>query len=152
MPRRRGRGARSPTAISVHHSVPPGFHEEQRPIYPVLVTGAVITVMGALLVGTGAAIASARVGAPTQRAHEESQDNAFVFTTLGLAHLGVGLPLLTLGLLARCAVYVQDRAANLSPSTQQMKKALRMLDPQGLLDGRLRLYLRAAASLASFSR
>jgi hypothetical protein len=66
------------------------------------------------LVGAGAAIASARVGTSSQRAHEASQDNALVFTTLGLAHLGVGLPLLTLGLLARRTVYVPDRAANLS--------------------------------------
>ncbi len=93
---------------------PPGYHEERRLYYGALITGAVLTGVGALFVGWGASLRAhaEQEGEPESR--DDDRANADVLTIIGLPELLVGVPLLTFGLVARRRVDVPDQAVSVT--------------------------------------
>jgi hypothetical protein len=103
-----------PSPPQVPEGPPPGFHEERRPVYALIVTGAVITGVGVLCLGLAASVAS-----NAQHETQEDRDNAMGYVDLykgvGVAHLVVGVPLLMIGVFYRHRVNVPDQAMMFVP-------------------------------------
>ena len=90
---------------------PAGFHEEQRPVFGLIVAGAIVTGMGAVSVCLGAEARAEANHYDDRDEKDNARAGASIVTTFGIVHLGVGVPILAVGLLARRSVLVPDRTA-----------------------------------------
>ena len=101
-------------------AAPTGYHTERRYIAGLIFPGAVISLVGSLVLAS-ALSSSASADEDYKRAraqgsefteeaaHRHEYDG--LFTTIGVAHLAVGVPLLTLGLLFPRHIYVANQVS-----------------------------------------
>ncbi len=99
---------------------PPGYHTERRYITGLIVPGVVISFVGLLALASGLSGSATRdedlrvardQGAELLEVAVQRHEYDGLVTTIGVAHLTVGLPLLTFGLLCPRHVYVADQVS-----------------------------------------